>query len=97
MQKCFQKQKMILRGRVDLALLLEQVLGARAVDVRGRNIGPAVDTVEDGKGHATVGVGLDVAVEEPGTGKLDLVAEGDPGAVALGGRRGEAVTDWILC
>lgn len=79
---------------MDLALLLEQVLKASAVDVRGRDIGPAVDTVEDGKSHTAVGVVLDVAVEEPGTGELDLVAEGDPGAVALGRRRGVSVTDW---
>ena len=76
-----------------LALLDQRVGDACAVKVRGGNLGPLVNTVEDGECHAAVDVGLNVAVEEESTGSLDLVAEGDPGRVALCGWGSVAISD----
>ena len=61
-----------------LALLLEGVGDASAVEVRSRDLRPLVNTIEDGESHTAVHVGLHVAVEEPRAGELDVVAEGDP-------------------
>jgi hypothetical protein len=77
---------------MSLALLLELVGDASAVEVGGWNLRPLVDAVEHGEGHAAVHVRLHVAVEQEGSGSLDVVAERDPAGVALGGRRSEAIT-----
>lgn len=62
-----------------LALLLKLVADASAVEVGRGDLGPLVDTVEESESHATVHVGLDVAVEEESTSSLDMVTQSDPG------------------
>ena len=47
--------------------------------------GELVNGIEDGDGHTTAEVGLDVAVEEPRAGGVGLVAEDHPGTCTLVG------------
>lgn len=78
-----------LRRRMHLRLLLKRAGDASAIEVCFGNLWPLIDTVEDGKRHAAVHVGLHVTVHEPGAGELDVVAQRHPGAVAF--RRGGGV------
>lgn len=72
---------------VELALLLELVglQTISTVGVGGWHLRPVVNTIEEGNGHTTGDVGLDVAMEQEWAWVDDLITENHPGAVLLVG------------